>query len=975
MRCLIANAAPVPYALKQEVVAKLGDGFLYEVYGSTELGDRHRAPARGPAAQAGFVRQALRRRSRCASSRTTARMADAGRAGRAVHPHRRSRWTATTAPTSSSPSSSDGEWKSVGDVAYVDDEGYLFICDRKKDMIISGGVNIYPAEIEAVLHEHPQVLDVAVFGIPDDEWGETRVRDRPGEAGRDDRPRRAARVRRERLARLQAAARLRGPRRAAAHRRRQAPEARPARRVLAATAPSDGACDAPRPSARTLSEHESKRARSPRHGVPVLDERVVADADAAVDAAARSRSAYPVVVKLVRRRRSRTRPSGVSCGSGCTATTTSSARRRRRCSRAATARGRCGRRSSSRRWCAGSRELIAGVHRDPQFGPCVMLGRRRRPRRGARRRRVPARAARPRSTPRRCSTTSRTQALLGPFRGEPAGRPRRARATCSLGLAALAEARPDVASRRRQPADRRRRPPGRGRRAGRGRARERDAPSSTPSTSARCSSRAASSSRARRAIPASSGSSRCTTSSRTGYAGEVFATNREGGDDPRRRRPSRVDRRAARRRRRPRLRVHARGAPTSSSCARARAKGVRAAFVTSRRATARRGRRAGRPSASSSRSPTSSASCSPARTARASSRRRRRCARRSSRRTRPPVRIGIASQSRQLRVVVPELRACRPGVGVSRAVSAGQRGRGHRARLPRVLRGRRRDRRSALAYVEGVADGRAFFERVRARRRPQAARPRSRAARPPAASAPRPVAHRRARDRRPRLRRHVPPGRRDARGDGRGGVRGRGHLRDPAAAARARTSRCSPPRAAGASSPPTRSPRTATSSSLPLPDDLRAAIDAKLPPRWSRNNPIDLAGGETRDTIPEVLELVAAHPDVDAVVYLGLGIQSNQARLMRDGALLPRPRARAHRRLPRAPGRAVRRRPPPSISDATGKPILTATELAVAVPDNAGPRTVRATGRVCYPSSNRAVTALAHLYRYARWRDRRSGSA
>jgi acyl-CoA synthetase (AMP-forming)/AMP-acid ligase II len=66
-----------------------------------------------------------------------------------------------------------GQWKSVGDIAYVDDEGYLHICDRKKDMIISGGVNIYPAEIEAVVHQHPAVLDVAVFGIPDDEWGES----------------------------------------------------------------------------------------------------------------------------------------------------------------------------------------------------------------------------------------------------------------------------------------------------------------------------------------------------------------------------------------------------------------------------------------------------------------------------------------------------------------------------------------------------------------------------------------------------------------------------------------------------------------------------------------------------------------------------------------------------------------------------------------------------------------------------------
>jgi long-chain acyl-CoA synthetase len=60
----------------------------------------------------------------------------------------------------------------VGDVGYLNDEGFLFLCDRKIDMIISGGVNIYPAEIEAVLFSHPKVGDVAVFGIPNPEWGE-----------------------------------------------------------------------------------------------------------------------------------------------------------------------------------------------------------------------------------------------------------------------------------------------------------------------------------------------------------------------------------------------------------------------------------------------------------------------------------------------------------------------------------------------------------------------------------------------------------------------------------------------------------------------------------------------------------------------------------------------------------------------------------------------------------------------------------
>jgi long-chain acyl-CoA synthetase len=65
-----------------------------------------------------------------------------------------------------------GNFFTVGDVGYLDADGYLFLCDRKIDMIISGGVNIYPAEIEAVLLSHPKVGDAAVFGIPDDDWGE-----------------------------------------------------------------------------------------------------------------------------------------------------------------------------------------------------------------------------------------------------------------------------------------------------------------------------------------------------------------------------------------------------------------------------------------------------------------------------------------------------------------------------------------------------------------------------------------------------------------------------------------------------------------------------------------------------------------------------------------------------------------------------------------------------------------------------------
>ena len=65
-----------------------------------------------------------------------------------------------------------GDYFTVGDIGYLNTEGYLFLCDRKNDMIISGGANIYPAEIENVFTMHPNVADVAVFGIPNEEWGE-----------------------------------------------------------------------------------------------------------------------------------------------------------------------------------------------------------------------------------------------------------------------------------------------------------------------------------------------------------------------------------------------------------------------------------------------------------------------------------------------------------------------------------------------------------------------------------------------------------------------------------------------------------------------------------------------------------------------------------------------------------------------------------------------------------------------------------
>jgi long-chain acyl-CoA synthetase len=77
------------------------------------------------------------------------------------------------APEKTAASFLDAHSFTIGDIGRVDAERFVYLADRQSHTIISGGVNIYPAEIEAVLAEHPSVADVAVFGIPDDDWGES----------------------------------------------------------------------------------------------------------------------------------------------------------------------------------------------------------------------------------------------------------------------------------------------------------------------------------------------------------------------------------------------------------------------------------------------------------------------------------------------------------------------------------------------------------------------------------------------------------------------------------------------------------------------------------------------------------------------------------------------------------------------------------------------------------------------------------
>ena len=189
MRIMIANAAPWSFALKQQYVGTFPPESLFEVYGSTELGVN---TILRPEDQ-------MRKPGSCGkeSPMVEIRLYDAdGNIVTATGPE------ATGELYVRSPSvfadyykqhdkfeedHRDG-FQTVGDIAYRDDEGFLYICDRKKDMIISGGMNIYPAEIEAALEQHPDIYEAAVFGIPSDEWGETVhavVVARPG-SGLDD---------------------------------------------------------------------------------------------------------------------------------------------------------------------------------------------------------------------------------------------------------------------------------------------------------------------------------------------------------------------------------------------------------------------------------------------------------------------------------------------------------------------------------------------------------------------------------------------------------------------------------------------------------------------------------------------------------------------------------------------------------------------------------------------------------------------
>lgn len=170
LRTIISNAASLAPRFKELTAAYIGDGLLYEAYGSTEAGIvttiRPKDILRKPeSVGTPFIHMEVEIR------REDGSLCAPGETGELFS---RGPYTFNgylNLPEATEETLRDG-WVTVQDLASRDEEGFITIVGRTKDMVISGGVNIYPSEIEAVIATHPLVSEVAVVGVPDEEWGE-----------------------------------------------------------------------------------------------------------------------------------------------------------------------------------------------------------------------------------------------------------------------------------------------------------------------------------------------------------------------------------------------------------------------------------------------------------------------------------------------------------------------------------------------------------------------------------------------------------------------------------------------------------------------------------------------------------------------------------------------------------------------------------------------------------------------------------
>ena len=167
---VVVNAAPFALALKHRAEALFGKGIMHECYGCTEVGIASALPPElfeerhgsvGPAILGTEI--AIRRADRSA--------ADVGEIGD-IWVKSPTLFNGYCRDPEATAEALDQEWLLTGDMGALDEDGFLSVMDRRKDMVISGGINIYPREIEEVLMRHESVAEAAVVGIPDAEWGE-----------------------------------------------------------------------------------------------------------------------------------------------------------------------------------------------------------------------------------------------------------------------------------------------------------------------------------------------------------------------------------------------------------------------------------------------------------------------------------------------------------------------------------------------------------------------------------------------------------------------------------------------------------------------------------------------------------------------------------------------------------------------------------------------------------------------------------
>jgi fatty-acyl-CoA synthase len=173
LRVLISGAAPFLDPLRRRAVQRFGPDAIFDFYGATELGWVTLANGREMMERPTTLGRAIPGQEIAIFDKEGQRL-EPGEVG-IVYTRSVQLMQGYLQDDEATDEIRNGDWLTVDDLGYLDDDGYLFLTGRARDMVISGGINIYPVEIETALLQHPRIQDVAVVGVPDEQWGERLV--------------------------------------------------------------------------------------------------------------------------------------------------------------------------------------------------------------------------------------------------------------------------------------------------------------------------------------------------------------------------------------------------------------------------------------------------------------------------------------------------------------------------------------------------------------------------------------------------------------------------------------------------------------------------------------------------------------------------------------------------------------------------------------------------------------------------------